>query len=146
MKMIEKFVVTLEALFQRHVEARADFLLHRQGLRHHVGSQISDKRVLADVGQRGMHQRTDRLYGGTPANVLEATRPILILDEPQNMESALSRDALLQLAPLFALRYSATHRNAYNLVYRLSPYEAYRLRLVKSIAYVDYNRKGNPPY
>ena len=61
MNMIEKLVVTLEALFQRHVDARADFLLHRQGLRHHVGSQISDKRKLADIGQRGMRQRTDRI-------------------------------------------------------------------------------------
>ena len=63
MSMIERFVVTLEALFQRHVDARADFLLHRQGLRHHVGSQISDKRIPADIGQRDMRQRTDRIEG-----------------------------------------------------------------------------------
>jgi len=76
---------------------------------------------------------TDRLQGETPIHLLQATRPILILDEPQNMESEKSVAALANLAPLFALRYSATHREPYNLVHRLSPYDAYRLGLVKQI-------------
>jgi type III restriction enzyme len=71
---------------------------------------------------------------GAPIQVVQATRPILILDEPQNMVSELRVNALAQLHPLFALRYSATHRDPYNLVYRLTPYDAYRLRLVKQIA------------
>jgi len=78
-------------------------------------------------------QNTDRLQGETPIHLVQATRPILILDEPQNMESELSVKALAALHPLFALRYSATHRNPYNLVYRLTPFEAYRQRLVKRI-------------
>ncbi|MCK4473210.1 MAG: DEAD/DEAH box helicase, partial [Anaerolineae bacterium] len=49
------------------------------------------------------------------------------------MESEISVAALALLDPLFALRYSATHRNPYNVVYRLTPYEAYRQRLVKRI-------------
>ena len=64
---------------------------------------------------------------------MQAARPILILDEPQNMESELRVKALAGLNPLFALRYSATHRNPYNLVYRLTPFEAYRQGLVKRI-------------
>ena len=36
---------------------------------------------------------------------------MLILDEPQNMESENRVRALAALDPLFALRYSATHRN-----------------------------------
>ena len=43
------------------------------------------------------------------------------------------RRALAALDPLFALRYSATHRNPYNVVYRLTPFEAYRQGLVKRI-------------
>ncbi len=58
---------------------------------------------------------------------------MLILDEPQNMESEGRVRALASLDPLFALRYSATHRNPYNLVYRLTPFEAYRQGLVKKI-------------
>ena len=76
---------------------------------------------------------TDRLQGETPIHLVQATRPILILDEPQNMESELRIKALAALDPLFALRYSATHRNPYSLIYRLTPYEAYRQGLVKRI-------------
>jgi type III restriction enzyme len=80
-----------------------------------------------------MRQSTDRLQGETPVHLVQATRPILILDEPQNMESELRVKALAALDPLVALRYSATHRNPYNVVYRLTPYEAYRQGLVKRI-------------
>jgi type III restriction enzyme len=75
----------------------------------------------------------DRFFGQTPIHLIQATRPILILDEPQNMESEKSIAALALLHPLFALRYSATHRNPYNVVNRLTPAEAYRKGLVKRI-------------
>ena len=80
-----------------------------------------------------IRQSTDRLQGEKPINLIKATRPILILDEPQRMESTLSVESLSSLSPLFALRYSATHRNLYNCVYRLTPYDAYREGLVKQI-------------
>ncbi|MBE0410979.1 MAG: DEAD/DEAH box helicase family protein [Anaerolineales bacterium] len=80
-----------------------------------------------------IHQTTDRLQGETPIHLVQATRPVLILDEPQNMESEKSIAALAALHPLLALRYSATHRNPYNLIYRLTPFEAYRQGLVKRI-------------
>ncbi len=80
-----------------------------------------------------IRQSTDRLQGETPIHLVQAARPILILDEPQNMESELRVRALAALDPLFALRYSATHRNPYNLIYRLTPFEAYRQGLVKRI-------------
>ncbi len=80
-----------------------------------------------------IRQSTDRLQGETPIHLVQAARPVLILDEPQNMESELSIKALSALDPVFALRYSATHRNPYNIVYRLTPYDAYRQGLVKRI-------------
>jgi type III restriction enzyme len=80
-----------------------------------------------------IRQSTDRLQGATPIYLVQAARPVLILDEPQNMESEGRIKALASLHPLFALRYSATHRNPYNLVYRLTPFEAYRQALVKKI-------------
>lgn len=70
---------------------------------------------------------------GTPKMSLQKTNPILILDEPQNMESDLSKSALGELHPLFTLRYSATHKNYYNLVYSLSAKEALDGGLVKQI-------------
>ncbi len=80
-----------------------------------------------------IRQSTDRLQGETPLFLVQAARPVLILDEPQNMESEKSVRALAGLDPLFALRYSATHRNPYNVVYRLTPAEAYRQAIVKKI-------------
>jgi type III restriction enzyme len=93
-------------------------------------------------------QSTDRLQGETPIHLVQATRPILILDEPQNMESEKSVRALSALHPLFALRYSATHRNPYNLVHRLTPFEAYRQGLVKRIevAGVEQVDNANVPF
>lgn len=95
-----------------------------------------------------IRQTTDRLQGETPIHLVQATRPILILDEPQNMESELRIKALSALDPLVALRYSATHRNPYNLVYRLTPFEAYRQRLVKriEIASVVHQDDENRPF
>lgn len=78
-----------------------------------------------------------------PIYQLQATRPVLILDEPQNMESELSVAALASLTPLFALRYSATHRNPYNVIYRLTPFDAYRQGLVKRIEIASVAQEAN---
>ena len=80
-----------------------------------------------------IYHPTDALQGEVPIHFVQATRPILILDEPQNMVSQLRVKALATLNPLFTLRYSATHRVSYNLVYRLTPIEAYQDGLVKKI-------------
>jgi len=90
-----------------------------------------------------LYLTTDRLQGEKPAHLVQAARPILILDEPQNMESERSIAALAALDPLCALRYSATHRTPYNLVYRLTPYDAYRNHLVKRIEVASVVREGD---
>jgi type III restriction enzyme len=90
-----------------------------------------------------IRQSTDRLQGETPIYLVQATRPILILDEPQNMESELRVQALSALDPLFSLRYSATHRNPYNLIYRLTPFDAYRQGLVKRIEVASVVKEGD---
>ena len=84
-----------------------------------------------------INQTTDRLQGEVPIHLIQAARPILILDEPQNMVSELRVKALAALNPLCTLRYSATHRVPYNLVYRLTPAEAYQQELVKRIEVDD---------
>jgi type III restriction enzyme len=85
----------------------------------------------------------DLLQGEKPIHLIQAARPILLLDEPQNMESENRVKALAALHPLFALRYSATHRNPYNVIYRLTPYEAYRQRLVKRIEVASVVQEDN---
>jgi type III restriction enzyme len=81
-----------------------------------------------------LYKPTEKLQGERlPYQFLQGVRPILILDEPQNMESDKSKQALRSLKPLFALRYSATHKSSPNLLYRLTPFEAYQRNLVKKI-------------
>ena len=81
-----------------------------------------------------IRQSTDRNQGDIPLHLIQKTRPILVLDEPQTkMESEVNIRALSGLCPLMTLRYSATHRNAYNRVYRLTPYDAWRQHLVKRV-------------
>ncbi len=95
-----------------------------------------------------VRQSTDRLQGETPIHLIQAARPILILDEPQNMEGEKSVAALTSLRPLFALRYSATHRTPYGLVHRLTPFQAYYQGLVKRIevAGLEQVDDANLPY
>jgi len=81
-----------------------------------------------------LYRASEQLPGERkPYQYIQETRPILILDEPQNMGSDLSKEALRTLHPLFALRYSATHKEIFNLVNRLTPFDAYQRGLVKRI-------------
>lgn len=70
---------------------------------------------------------------GVPAEYIRATNPIVIVDEPQNMETDKRREAIASLNPLCTLRYSATHKHPYNMMYKLDPVKAYDLGLVKKI-------------
>jgi type III restriction enzyme len=74
-----------------------------------------------------------RETGIKPIEFIQAAHPIVILDEPQNLETDNRKLALARLAPMCTLRYSATHRNAYNLIHSLDPVRAYELGLVKQI-------------
>ena len=78
--------------------------------------------------------RDNDKMGGRPIEFIRSTNPIVIIDEPQSVDTTpKSRRAISQLNPAATLRYSATHRNPYNLLYRLGPIEAYDMRLVKRI-------------
>ncbi len=70
---------------------------------------------------------------GKPIDYIKATNPIVIMDEPQNMETDIRKAAISSLNPLCTLRYSATHKNLYNLLYKLTPVDAYDEGLVKKI-------------
>ena len=80
--------------------------------------------------QNVMNRQSDY---GRPLDFIKATHPVVILDEPQNMETDTRKAAIESLHPLCTLRYSATHKNPYNLLYRLTPVDAYDKHLVKKI-------------
>ncbi|HEX7406110.1 MAG TPA: DEAD/DEAH box helicase family protein, partial [Candidatus Binatia bacterium] len=113
-----------------------------------IQSFVKDVQDLSDEGEAASRRRgaanvinveQDRLSGRRPIEFIQATRPIVILDEPQSVEGdtreslTKSHQAILRLNPLCTLRYSATHKNPYHLLYKLGPVEAYDLRLVKRI-------------
>lgn len=80
-----------------------------------------------------INRPNDRLTGKRPVEFLQSANPIVIVDEPQNMETDIRKKAITNLNPLCTLRYSATHTNLYNLVYSLNPVKAYDAGLVKQI-------------
>lgn len=65
---------------------------------------------------------------------IAAARPVVIVDEPQNMATDLRRRAIATLNPLVVLRYSATHKEVFNLVHRLGPKAASEAGLVKKVS------------
>ncbi len=78
-----------------------------------------------------INQQGERAFA--PIEYIKSVKPIVIVDEPQNFETDIRRKALSDLNPLCTLRYSATHKNPYNLLYKLDPVQAYDLGLVKQI-------------
>ncbi len=80
-----------------------------------------------------INKPNDKLNGQRPVEFIQSTNPIVIVDEPQNMETEKRTAAIDNLNPLCTLRYSATHKNVYNLTYSLNPVKAYDLGLVKQI-------------
>ncbi|MGO2092514.1 MAG: DEAD/DEAH box helicase family protein [Microbacterium gubbeenense] len=95
-----------------------------------------------DKNTRIIHQTRDKLNGLKPIDYLKATHPVVIMDEPQNMESLLSQSAVSELDPVVTLRYSATHKKLRNVVYRLDPVDAHDLGLVKQIVVADVQQQG----
>lgn len=81
-----------------------------------------------------IRRKLDEFKSRRPIDVIAATHPILIIDEPQSVEGPKTKKALADFQPLFTLRYSATPREEYNLVYNLDAIDAYNMKLVKKIA------------
>ena len=86
---------------------------------------------------RIIYRERDSLNGLAPIDYIRATRPVVILDEPQRMKSDNSTIAISELNPLAVLRYSATHDKVRNLVYRLDPVDAMQQNLVKKISVAE---------
>lgn len=85
----------------------------------------------------------EKFKGRKPIDVVAATHPIIILDEPQSINGDVTVQKLRDFKPLFTLRYSATHRRVFNLMYRLDSIDAYNKNLVKKIAVKGVTVLGN---
>ena len=90
-----------------------------------------------------INQAQDKLNGETAMKYIQATNPIVIIDEPQSVDNTdKAKEAIASLNPSCVLRYSATHREKINLMYRLTPVDAYQMGLVKQIC-VSSNEVAN---
>ena len=84
--------------------------------------------------QRIIDKKLDTFRSRKPIDIIAKTNPILIIDEPQSVEGKQTKESLKKFNALFTLRYSATHKEKYNMVYRLDAMDAYNQHLVKKIA------------
>lgn len=96
-----------------------------------------------------IHRKQDKLNGQRPIDLIKETNPIVIIDEPQSVDTTpKSKEAIASLNPMCTLRYSATHVDKYNMVYRLDAVDAYEQRLVKKIEVLSVRSEEsfNKPY
>ena len=91
---------------------------------------------------RRIHMELDDFQTRRPIDVIAATNPIMIIDEPQSVEGKTTKEALKAFKALFTLRYSATHKEQYNKIYRLDALDAYNDKLVKKIKVKGISVKG----
>ncbi len=94
---------------------------------------------------RRIYMELDEFRSRRPIDIIAKTNPIVIIDEPQSVEGAKTKENLKTFNPLMTLRYSATHKSdsIYNMVYRLDAMEAYNKRLVKKIAVKGVTESGS---
>ncbi len=98
-----------------------------------------------------LYKDSEKTGGEKPIDLIKATRPIIIVDEPQSVDGGLEgrgKEALDAMSPLCTLRYSATHADKHHMVYRLDAVDAFERRLVKQIEVASAGLEGgyNKPY
>lgn len=98
-----------------------------------------------------LYKDSEKTGGEKPIDLIKATRPIIIVDEPQSVDGGLEgrgKEALGMMNPLCTLRYSATHVEKHHMVFRLDAVDAYERKLVKQIEIAEAKITGghNKPY
>lgn len=141
---VHKSLEMMEDHFQEQYGKKARFFIYDSKALHHLESFSSNAGINVMVinvqafnatgkDNRRIYDELDEFQSRRPIDVISRNRPILILDEPQKMGAEKTSQSLANFNPLFILRYSATHKRDYNLVYRLDALDAYNQKLVKKI-------------
>jgi type III restriction enzyme len=136
--VLKNLQITKEHFDLLYEKPEIDFYLYepkKRGLARNFATTNSLQILVLNIDQFAkadniIHKDSD---WGKPIDFIQAVNPIVIVDEPQNMETEKRRQAIANLNPLCTLRYSATHKYHYNLIYNLDPVRAYDLGLVKKI-------------
>lgn len=98
-----------------------------------------------------LYKENENTGGEKPIDLVRATNPIIIVDEPQSVDGGLTgkgKEALTAMNPLCTLRYSATHVDKHHMAFRLDAVDAYERGLVKQIevASLQIDSGNNKPY
>ena len=96
----------------------------------------ADEALRREKSKNVMYRTSEKTGGEKPIDLVRATRPIVIVDEPQSVDGGIDgrgKNAMTRMHPLCTLRYSATHVDKHNMVYRLNAVDAYEQKLVKQI-------------
>ena len=110
--------------------------INKFGDEDEAAQEESDESKRREKSKNVMYRASEKTGGEKPIDLIRATRPILIVDEPQSVDGGLEgrgRKALERMHPMCTLRYSATHVDKHHMVYRLDAIDAYEQRLVKQI-------------
>ena len=114
-------------------------------------TEEADEAAWREKSKNVMYRPSEKTGGEKPIDLIRATRPILIVDEPQSVEGGLDgkgKKAMERMNPLCNLRYSATPKEAHHMVFKLDAVDAYERKLVKQIEVAAASVEGghNKPY
>ncbi|GAB4266306.1 MAG: hypothetical protein Kow00111_18160 [Thermincola ferriacetica] len=149
----KSFQIT-EDHFMNDYGIKARYFIYNSKQLHNIESFASDAGINVMIinsqafnargkDARRIYMELDDFQSRRPIDVIAQTNPILIIDEPQSVEGERTKEALKAFNPLFTLRYSATHRQEYNKIYRLDALDAYNKKLVKKIQVKGISVKGS---
>lgn len=150
--VLKTFQIT-EDHFMSEYGTKARYFVYNSKQLHHIEKFASDAGINVMIinsqafnargkDARRIYMELDDFNSRKPIDVLASTNPIMIIDEPQSVEGKQTKESLKAFNPLFTLRYSATHREDYNKVYRLDALDAYNKKLVKKISVKGISAKG----
>jgi type III restriction enzyme len=110
--------------------------INKFGDEQQAQTEEADEAARREKSKNVMYRPSEQTGGEKPIDLIRATRPILIVDEPQSVEGGLDgkgKKAMERMNPLCNLRYSATPKEAQHMVFKLDAVDAYERKLVKQI-------------
>jgi type III restriction enzyme len=125
--------------------------INKFGDEQQAESEEVDEAVRREKSKNVMYRPSEKTGDEKPIDLIRATRPILIVDEPQSVEGGLDgkgKKAMQRMNPLCNLRYSATPKQAHHMVFKLDAVDAYERKLVKQIEVAAASVEGgyNKPF
>ena len=110
--------------------------INKFGDEEQAQTEEADEAARREKSKNVMYRPSEKTGGEKPIDLIRATRPLLIVDEPQSVEGGLNgkgKKAMERMNPLCNLRYSATPKEAHHMVFKLDAVDAYERKLVKQI-------------